>query len=325
MTQLNPVPSRDSVLGTDKSTENVIFEQIREHDRVFRDVRPPPHQVRRVVFDNELSAVGDLTRRITVLLTTANPACPEYRWRIPHEPNKPPFAISVATSPCPLPYRLETVNDEVDVAHTEIVIDLSSCRPNTTHEFSFRYSQTAVVLAVRRRPFFTQWTWVWSYTFLSQSQYLLRPGGTWCFNLSRYLGTIKIGTTMYNDFEATYIASLSRVARRRGIKLPSVRVHESKQFADTDWETRCIEAAGLQVDRVEAWPLPLLPSQAYEFTIDGFYAHGSRVTFAPEIMKVPLDVRTGMLKDALAECKKALDTQQRPHIANFVATRRASR
>ena len=34
MTQLNPVPSRDSVLGTDKSTENVIFEQIREHDRV---------------------------------------------------------------------------------------------------------------------------------------------------------------------------------------------------------------------------------------------------------------------------------------------------
>jgi hypothetical protein len=171
MTQLNPVPSRDSVLGTDKSTENVIFEQIREHDRVFRDVRPPPHQVRRVVFDNELSAVGDLTRRITVLLTTANPACPEYRWRIPHKPNKPPFAISVATSPCPLPYRLETVNDEVDVAHTEIVIDLSSCRPNTTHEFSFRYSQTAVVLAVRRRPFFTQWTWVWSYTFLSQSQY----------------------------------------------------------------------------------------------------------------------------------------------------------
>jgi hypothetical protein len=130
---------------------------------------------------------------------------------------------------------------------------------------------------------------------------------------------------MYNDFEATYIASLSRVARRRGMKLPSVRVHESKQFADTDWETRCIEAAGLQVDRVEAWPLPLLPSQAYEFTIDGFYAHGSRVTFAPEIMKVPLDVRTGMLKDALAECKKALDTQHRPHIANFVATRRASR
>ncbi|MBF6468419.1 hypothetical protein IU427_25085 [Nocardia beijingensis] len=82
-----------------------------------------------------------------------------------------------------------------------------------------------------------------------------------------------------------------------------------------------IAIAGFTDIEVEAWALPMTPSAAFRFTLDGFYSHGSRVTFLPALMDVPIGNRIEIMREALTECSKELDSYPRPHIANLVAMR----
>ena len=150
---------------------------------------------------------------------------------------------------------------------------------------------------------------------------LLRPGGRWGFNLTKYLGELKIGGIVYNGFSSVYSAQLVSVARRHGITVVPNGDERSGQFFDTSLELDLLAEAGFGDASAEAWSLPLRPSEAYQFTIDGFYRYGSRVTFAPELMDVQIERRIEILLEALTECADALDNEPAPHIANFVAVR----
>ncbi|MFG3619459.1 class I SAM-dependent methyltransferase [Nocardia sp. NPDC047654] len=150
---------------------------------------------------------------------------------------------------------------------------------------------------------------------------VLRPGGRWAFNLTKYLGEIRIAGDEYNGFGKIYVDQLKSTVARHGID-PGVRNDESSgQFTDTAWEAAKLHAAGFVDVEIEAWPLPLKPSQAFRFTLDGFYSHGSRVTFLPSLMNVPIGKRIALMQEALADCTEELDSHSAPHIANFVARR----
>ena len=154
------------------TTEGTLLKQIREHDRVFRDALSTTHRLISVTYDNEVSGDGDLTRRITLLLEVGDVTKePRYVWRIPHNPYRPPFAVDVSTRPQPLPYLIKLVSDEPDIYHSEIEIDLSGCRPHAVYEFKLAYSQEDFIEVVRQHIFSTTRTFVWSYTFVSDTNY----------------------------------------------------------------------------------------------------------------------------------------------------------
>jgi len=151
---------------------------------------------------------------------------------------------------------------------------------------------------------------------------VLAPGGRWAFNITHYLGQLRIRGKVYNHFAPIFERQLRVVAQRYAVQtIEDVRESESDQFNDTRWEERWLERAGFTSIEVEAWPLPLTPSEAYRFTIDGFFRHGSKIGFAPWIMHVPLDRRIQILLDTLTDCTAELDRFPPPYIANFAAAR----
>jgi ubiquinone/menaquinone biosynthesis C-methylase UbiE len=151
---------------------------------------------------------------------------------------------------------------------------------------------------------------------------ILRPGGRWCFNLTRYLGELRINGKLYNEFGEIYLTHLARVAAAHGIELSRKEADEDlAQFTEAGVEAHSIRSAGFGEVAVEAWPLPLSPSEAYHFTIDGFYRYGSRTTFAPELMKASVEARVAILEEALDECRDEIDAGRGPYIANFSAIR----
>ncbi|WP_159843882.1 class I SAM-dependent methyltransferase [Nocardia sp. CY41] len=150
---------------------------------------------------------------------------------------------------------------------------------------------------------------------------ILKPGGKWAFNLTKYLGALRIAGKVYNEFGDVYVDHLKSIAARHGIRHGDRNEEESDQFADTDWEVSELLAAGFTDIEVEAWALPMTPSAAFRFTLDGFYSHGSRVTFLPALMDLPIGNRIEIMREALTECSKELDSYPRPHIANLVAMR----
>lgn len=154
------------------TTDAALLKQIRDHDEVFRDLRPTPHRLISVVFNSEIADDGDLTRHVKIVIElgeiTENS---RYRWRIPHITGRSPFAIDVGTRPYPLAYEIQKVTGEHGVGHTEIVVDLSKCEPHEIHELRITYSQDGFVDVVRRGIFFAQRTYVWSYTFVTETRY----------------------------------------------------------------------------------------------------------------------------------------------------------
>jgi hypothetical protein len=154
------------------TTDDTILRQIREHDETFRDAAPSGHQLVTVVFDNVISRQGDLTRRIKLVMIVGDEtAKTHYTWRIPHGPSEPPFAIDVVIRASPLPYEVRVVEDDDNVEHTEIVIDLSCVAAGTTIEIRMTYSQDKFINIVRNRLFYTERTFVWSYTVISTTNY----------------------------------------------------------------------------------------------------------------------------------------------------------
>jgi len=155
-----------------RTTDAALLKQIRDHDEVFRDIQPTPHRLISVIFDSEIAEDGDLTRQVRLVIELGEvQADSQYRWRIPHITGRAPFAIDVSIRPAPLPYEINEVAGNHGVTHTEIVVDLSKCESSSCHEFQFRYSQDGFVDVVKRGLFSTQRTYVWSYTFVNNTQY----------------------------------------------------------------------------------------------------------------------------------------------------------
>ena len=151
---------------------------------------------------------------------------------------------------------------------------------------------------------------------------ILKPGGRWIFNLTRYLGVFRIRDRFYNEFSMVFERHLRAIAQQQGIyPPPQTSDAEGDQFLDAKLEEGWLKHAGFTAVGVEAWPLPLAPSDAYRFTIDGFYRHGSNVSFAEWLMRIPLEQRTQILLDAVEGCSERIDGFPRPHIANFWATK----
>ncbi|WP_328400314.1 hypothetical protein [Nocardia sp. NBC_00403] len=155
------------------ANERAIYRQLREQDKAFGDATPSPHRLVAVTFDSELSAHGDLTRRIRVLMCLGPLVddSPEYRWRIPHTPNRPPFAVDITTRPSPLLYRVEQVDTSNDIACTIVIFDLSDCLEGSAIELNFCYSLESSVDTTKRGTFYTTHTFVWTYTFLSRTNH----------------------------------------------------------------------------------------------------------------------------------------------------------
>ncbi|NKY28595.1 hypothetical protein [Nocardia gamkensis] len=156
-----------------QANERAIYRQLREQDMAFGDATPSPHQLVAVVFDSDLSETGDLTRRIRVILRLGDlqGGTPEYRWRIPHPPRRPPFALDIRVLPNPLAYRIEQAEISTDVACTTVVFDLRDCAAGRIIELAFSYSLENSIDITRRGLFATSHTFVWTYTFVSHTNY----------------------------------------------------------------------------------------------------------------------------------------------------------
>lgn len=156
-----------------QANERAIYRQLREQDTAFGGATPSPHQLVAVVFDSDLSETGDLTRRIRVVLRLGDlqGGTPEYLWRIPHPPRRPPFALDIRVLPNPLAYRIEQAEISSDVACTNVVFDLADCVGGRVIELVFSYSLENSIDITRRGLFSTSHTFVWTYTFVSQTSY----------------------------------------------------------------------------------------------------------------------------------------------------------
>ncbi|MEV6334071.1 hypothetical protein AB0M12_05060 [Nocardia vinacea] len=166
-----------------QANERAIYRQLREQDMAFSGAVPSSHRLVAVVFDSDLSETGDLTRRIRVVLRLGDlqAATPEYRWRIPHPPRRPPFALDIRVLPTPIEYRIEQEDISTDVACTAVIFDLADCAGGKVIELLFTYSLENSIDITRRGIFSTSHTFVWTYTFVSQTNYfetkLGFPGG----------------------------------------------------------------------------------------------------------------------------------------------------
>ncbi|WP_281918642.1 hypothetical protein [Nocardia sputorum] len=156
-----------------QANERAIYRQLREQDTAFGDAVASPHRLVAVVFDSELSETGDLTRKIRVVLRLGDLRGdpPEYRWRIPHPPQRPPFALDIRVLPSPLPYRIDQAEVSTTVACTTAVFDLSSCMVGETIELNFCYSLENSVDTTSRGILSRRHTFVWTYTFVSRTDY----------------------------------------------------------------------------------------------------------------------------------------------------------
>lgn len=149
----------------------------------------------------------------------------------------------------------------------------------------------------------------------------LRPGGAWAFNITTYLGEIEEKGKKYNTFSPEFFKALQEILVERGI------ISEPEQFSgrkenltSATWDKELLGEIGFSKVHSEAWPLPLSPSEGFEFTIEGFYKHGSKITFSKALMELDLYQRTQIMMEALDRSRQALDnTNQHPTILNIVA------
>lgn len=150
---------------------------------------------------------------------------------------------------------------------------------------------------------------------------LLSSGGRWAFNITTYLGRIEHDDKTYNGFGTDFEDAVDIVLKRRGYQqgldtslrtpLPTLKV-----------ELESLKQAGFRKVQTEAFALPLTPSQAYEFTIEGFYQFGSKPTFSDTLCNLELDERLSVIREALQMVKTKIDSSnEHPTILNVIATR----
>lgn len=143
---------------------------------------------------------------------------------------------------------------------------------------------------------------------------ILRPGGVWSFNITRYFLPIAHAGEVRNRFAEIFLDTLNGVLKDRGTSGVEVTPYR------TDPYLKMLSELGFSNVRSELWPLPLSPGEAYELTIEGFYRFGLTTVFAESLMELPLPERTELLRSALGSCRERLEaTGERPHVVNVSA------
>lgn len=160
------------------------------------------------------------------------------------------------------------------------------------------------------------------YYFLERRQELhrsitrvLRKNGRWVFNLPSYFTEIEFEGQRYNTFSRTFNAQLEKILAEQGHgKTVSLR-----KVNTPDEELDLLRRSGYSNVEVEVFSLPMLPSEAYEFTIEGFFQFGAPPA-NPVVAALPLRERIAVLSETLERSRGEMDmSDEQPTIFNFVA------
>jgi SAM-dependent methyltransferase len=148
---------------------------------------------------------------------------------------------------------------------------------------------------------------------------LLREDGCWAFNITSYLKQIEINGETYNKFSSIFLKELDSTLRLRGhpngIGLPMM-----KKLPSIEQELQALRSVGFTQIVIEAFPLPLSPSQAYHFTLEGFYQYGSMPTFSKTLCEIPLSKRIPIIQDVIEITREEMDKSgENPTVINIIA------
>jgi len=172
-------------------------------------------------------------------------------------------------------------------------------------------------------------SWAYYYLYedrkeLHESIYnVLKTGGKWVFNITSSLSIIEHCGIQYNTFSVIFIDALNKLLKSRGFQpTEDLKFKEREQFLSAAWDLEALKQIGFKDVQAEAWPLPITPSQTYQFFIEGFCKHGARPTFASALLQFEQNEQIELLKKALDNCAQELDrTGEKPHILNVIATK----
>lgn len=148
---------------------------------------------------------------------------------------------------------------------------------------------------------------------------LLASSGQWSFNRTSYLARTELGGQAYNLFDSIFMEALDGILRERGYS-QGIGSRIGPQLPAISDEVKSLRSAGFRIVRVEPFELPLVPSQAYRFTIDGFYRFGSRPSFSSTLCGMDLVERVQILEETIDIVQKRIDAcGERPTIFNFIS------
>lgn len=155
----------------------------------------------------------------------------------------------------------------------------------------------------------------------SQIYNILKDGGRWTFNITTYLGLIEHDGKVFNRFGTVFEQALDIVLKQKGYR-QGLGATLRTPLLTLSQEIESLKQAGFQKVYTEAFALPLTPSQAYEFTIEGFYRFGSKPTFSETLCDLDVNERLDVIKEALQTVKGRIDSmEEHPTIINISAIR----
>ena len=145
------------------------FTQMEIHRRVFPDEHPSDRRLLNIIYDNYLTADGDLLRKAHITLRVLSDDFSGFKWRVPHlVEGVRPFGISVTCSVKSLPFKVEHF-DEKQV--TEIWIPFQDVKAGNVITFTIEYIQEHFTTLLSRRLLWNEWRFDWVYTFVSPTDY----------------------------------------------------------------------------------------------------------------------------------------------------------
>lgn len=171
-------------------------------------------------------------------------------------------------------------------------------------------------------------SWTYYYLYEDREQLhrdihtLLRPGGKWAFNITTCTSPIECGGETYNQFSRIYDFTLNRVLREKGYQPDAGRTTYDPQFHSPEPNRIMLSRVGFASVETEAWPLPLSPSEAHAFLLEGFVRHGAKPVFSKTLESLSIPKRVQLLEETLSSCSNELNaTGEVPHILNVWAVK----
>lgn len=166
-----------------------------------------------------------------------------------------------------------------------------------------------------------------TYYYLHQRQCLfeqifdvLDKNGRWAYNITSYLCGIELEGRTYNQFSFIFFENLDSILKKRGY--PRGMGSPIKEVPTLEEELHLLKTVGFSSVDVETFFLPLPPSKAYYFTLEGFYRYGLTPSFSDTLCKIALSDRMKILKNAVESAKEEMDaSKERPAVLNVVATK----
>lgn len=136
----------------------------------------------------------------------------------------------------------------------------------------------------------------------------LTPGGLFTFNVTSYLREIKIGNKRGNCFFSEINEKLDAFLRSEGLtggigkNLAPISTESSETL-----EKKLLRI-GFKKTKFRFSELPLIPFQAFKFTLEGFYSRGSKPTFSSTLCKLSVKARTKLLYEFITKNRPYLNS-----------------